>query len=293
MMKRLNKLVLGIIFLFLVISITAGCGIGKEAEVKKSFEKTLSMYPIKNLEDLYDKEGYRDDQFDKNDKGTWIINSEMVIQPNNEDMVAKGMVLYMNRNTKTTNGYYYVDVTKDEDEGKPHDNEKRYPVKMVDNKIIPTKEIKDEKIKKEIENFKFFVQYGDFKNLKNYKDGDISYNPEVPSYSAKYQLTNDDYNVKQLRKRYDIPTSKAPSYNPEVPSYSAQYQLTNDDYNVKQLRKRYDIPTSKAPKLLLKGSGNLKGSSVGYKDIEFTFVEKKEENIYFSDSLDYKKSGDV
>ncbi|EOA8482718.1 tandem-type lipoprotein, partial [Staphylococcus aureus] len=26
MMKRLNKLVLGIIFLFLVISITAGCG---------------------------------------------------------------------------------------------------------------------------------------------------------------------------------------------------------------------------------------------------------------------------
>ncbi|HCY9877272.1 tandem-type lipoprotein [Staphylococcus aureus] len=256
MMKRLNKLVLGIIFLFLVISITAGCGIGKEAEVKKSFEKTLSMYPIKNLEDLYDKEGYRDDQFDKNDKGTWIINSEMVIQPNNEDMVAKGMVLYMNRNTKTTNGYYYVDVTKDEDEGKPYDNEKRYPVKMVDNKIIPTKEIKDEKIKKEIENFKFFVQYGDFKNLKNYKDGDISYNPEVPSYSAKYQLTNDDYNVKQLRKRYDIPTSKA-------------------------------------PKLLLKGSGNLKGSSVGYKDIEFTFVEKKEENIYFSDSLDYKKSGDV
>ena len=108
---------------------------------------------------------------------------------------------------------------------------------MVDNKIIPTKEIKDEK-KKKIENFKFFVQYGDFKNLKNYKDGDISYNPEVPSYSAKYQLTNDDYNVKQLRKRYDIPTSKA-------------------------------------PKLLLKGSGNLKGSSVGYKDIEFTFVEKK------------------
>ena len=35
----------------------------------------------------------------------------------------------------------------------------------------------------------------------------------------------------------------------------------------------------------LKGTGNLKGSSVGYKDIEFTFVEKKGENIYFSDSL--------
>ena len=68
----------------------------------------------------------------------------MVIQPNNEDMVAKGMVLYMNRNTKTTNGYYYVDVTKD---GMKENRTtmKRYPVKMVDNKIIPTKEIKDEK----------------------------------------------------------------------------------------------------------------------------------------------------
>ncbi len=126
---------------------------------------------------------------------------------------------------------------------------------MVDNKIIPTKEIKDENIKKEIENFKFFVQYGNFKDLKNYKDGDISYNPEVPSYSAKYQLTNDDYNVKQLRKRYDIPTNKA-------------------------------------PKLLLKGTGNLKGSSVGYKDIEFTFVENKSENIYFSDGLIFKPSED-
>ncbi|WP_240187065.1 Csa1 family protein, partial [Staphylococcus aureus] len=75
-----------------------------------------------------------DDQFDKNDKGTWIINSEMVIQPNNEDMVAKGMVLYMNRNTKTTKGYYYVNAIKNDKDGRPQENEKRYPVKMVDNK---------------------------------------------------------------------------------------------------------------------------------------------------------------
>ncbi|MBR9356181.1 tandem-type lipoprotein, partial [Staphylococcus aureus] len=108
MIKRVNKLVLGISFLFLIISIFAGCGTGKEAEIKKSFEKTLSMYPIKNLEDLYDKEGYRDDQFDKNDKGTWIVNSQMAIQNKGEPMKSKGMVLYMNRNTRTTNGYYYV-----------------------------------------------------------------------------------------------------------------------------------------------------------------------------------------
>ncbi|EOR31777.1 hypothetical protein S103564_2753 [Staphylococcus aureus subsp. aureus 103564] len=255
MIKRVNKLVLGISLLFLVISITAGCGTGKEAEIKKSFEKTLSMYPIKNLEDLYDKEGYRDDQFDKKDKGTWIIGSEMATQNKGEALKVKGMVLYMNRNTRSAKGFYYVNAVKKDEDGRPQDNKIEYPVKMVDNKIIPTKGIKDENIKKEIENFKFFAQYGNFKNLKNYKDGDISYNPEVPSYSAKYQLTNDDYNVKQLRKRYNIPTNKA-------------------------------------PKLLLKGTGNLKGSSIGYKKIEFTFVEKKGENIYFSDGLQFNPSDD-
>ncbi|HDE0614760.1 TPA: tandem-type lipoprotein [Staphylococcus aureus] len=255
MMKRLNKLVLGIIFLFLVIFI-GGYGMGKEAEIKKIFEKTLSMYPIKNLEDLYDKEGYRDDQFDKKDKGTWTINSQMATQNKGEALKINGMLLKINRNTRSAKGFYYTNEIKTEKYKVAQDNQKKYPVKMVDNKIIPTKDIKDENIKKEIENFKFFAQYGNFKDLKKYKDGDISYNPEVPSYSAKYQLTNDDYNVKQLRKRYDIPTSKS-------------------------------------PKLLLKGSGNLKGSSVGYKNIEFTFVEEKGKNIYFSDSLDYKKSGEV
>ncbi|AUN01188.1 tandem-type lipoprotein [Staphylococcus aureus] len=253
MMKRLNKLVLGISFLFLVISITAGCGIGKEAEIKKSFEKTLSMYPIKNLEDLYDKEGYRDDQFDKNDKGTWIVNSQMAIQNKGEALKIKGMLLKIDRNTRSAKGFYYTNEIKTEKYEVAQDNQKKYPVKMINNKFIPTKDIKDEKIKKEIENFKFFAQYGNFKDLMNYKDGDISYNPEVPSYSA-------------------------------------QYQLTNDDYNVKQLRKRYDIPTNKSPKLLLKGSGDLKGSSVGYKDIEFTFVEKKGENTFFTDSLHLEPS---
>ena len=126
---------------------------------------------------------------------------------------------------------------------------------MKNNKIIPTKPISNEKLKKEIENFKFFVQYGNFKDIKNYKDGDISYNPNVPSYSA-------------------------------------QYQLSNNEYNVQQLRKRYDIPTKKAPKLLLKGDGDLKGSSVGSKNLEFTFIENKEENIYFTDSVLFSPSED-
>lgn len=124
---------------------------------------------------------------------------------------------------------------------------------MEHNQIIPTKPIQDDKLKKEIENFKFFVQYGNFKDINDYKNGDISYNPNVPSYSEKYQLRNDDYNVQQLRKRYDIPTKQA-------------------------------------PKMLLKGDGDLKGSSVGSKELEFTFVENKKENIYFTDSINFNPS---
>ena len=41
----------------------------------------LNVYPTKNLEDFYDKEGYRDEEFDKDDKGRWIINSKMIVEP--------------------------------------------------------------------------------------------------------------------------------------------------------------------------------------------------------------------
>ncbi|MBR9201392.1 tandem-type lipoprotein, partial [Staphylococcus aureus] len=148
-----------------------------------------------------------------------------------------------------------VSETTEDKKGYSHNKDKKYPVKMERNRIIPTKPITDEKLKKEIENFKFFVQYGNFKDFKDYKDGDISYNPNVPSYSAKYQLNNDDYNVQQLRKRYDISTKRA-------------------------------------PELKLRGSGDLKGSSVGSKELEFNFVRNQEENIYFSDSVEFTPSED-
>ena len=250
-MRYLKKVTIYISLLILV----SACGNGKEAEIKQNFNKTLSMYPTKNLEDFYDKEGYRDEEFDKDDKGTWIINSKMIVEPKGEDMEARGMVLRINRNTRTAKGDFIIKRITENNKGIPDVKDKKYPVKMEHNKIIPTKQIKDKKLKKEIENFKFFVQYGNFKNLKDYKDGDISYNPNVPSYSA-------------------------------------QYQLNNYDNNVKQLRKRYDIPTNQAPKLLLKGDGDLKGSSVGSKNLEFTFVENKEENIFFTDAVQFTPSED-
>ncbi|KTF24678.1 tandem-type lipoprotein [Staphylococcus epidermidis] len=256
-MKHSKKLLLCVNFLLITV-IIGGCGImtkedNKEEKIKKSFEKTLGMYPIKNLEDLYDKEGYRDEEFDKGDKGTWILYSEMAIQRKGDDLVTRGMILKVNRNTRTSKGNYIINKISTDSKGVSRNTQKKFPVKMENNKIIPIKKIEDSKIKREIDEFKFFAQYANFYSLKDYKNGDIATNPKVPSYSAEYDLENSDYNVKQLRKRYDIPIQQA-------------------------------------PKLLLKGTGDLKGSSIGSKDIEFTFIEKPKENIYFSDSLDYKPS---
>ena len=243
--------------LILLVLVLSGCGFidnensvetRSEKKIKQSFNKSLEIYPIENLEDFYDKEGFRDGEFDKNDKGTWYLNSKMSIQTSEDDnLLTKGMLLRINRNTRTSEGEYIIRTTGS------NKSEKKYPVKMVGNRIIPTKPIKNPKVEEEIKNFKFFIQYANFKDLDNYGLGNFDYNPNVPSYSAEYQLTNDDYNVKQLRNRFDIPTNKA-------------------------------------PKLLLKGVGDFKGSSVGYQLLEIQFEENKNSDIYFNDYVNLQPS---
>ncbi|MDU4770464.1 MAG: Csa1 family protein, partial [Staphylococcus lugdunensis] len=76
-MLHSKKLLICFVVLMLFIG---GCGMNnkdnnREVQIKRSFNKMLSIYPTKNLEDFYDKEGFRDQEFDKNDKGTWIISS--------------------------------------------------------------------------------------------------------------------------------------------------------------------------------------------------------------------------
>ena len=97
----------------------------KEKEIKQNFNKTLSMYPIKNLEDLYDKEGYRDEEFDKDDKGMWIVHSEMNIQKKGKALESRGMVIYMDRNTRTTHSYFILTKIKDIGKVKTDDSEKK------------------------------------------------------------------------------------------------------------------------------------------------------------------------
>ncbi len=73
------------------------------------------MYPIKNLEDLYDKEGYRDGEFKKGDKGITI--TEIFAKSNRPGVLDnEGMVLNLDRNTRTAKGYYFVDTIYDNHE---------------------------------------------------------------------------------------------------------------------------------------------------------------------------------
>ena len=128
-MRQSRKLKLGICLILLIILI-GSCIIltktnSRNAQIKKTFNQTLSLYPTKNLEDFYDKEGFRDQEFKKGDKGTWIVNSEMVIEPKGKDMETRGMVLYINRNTRTTKGYYFISEMTDDSNGRPKDDEKK------------------------------------------------------------------------------------------------------------------------------------------------------------------------
>ncbi|HDG5389535.1 TPA: Csa1 family protein, partial [Staphylococcus aureus] len=92
----------------------------KETQIKKSFAKTLDMYPIKNLEDLYDKEGYRDGEFKKGDKGTWTLLTSFAKSNKPGEIDDEGMILFLNRNIKKATGYYYTSKVHDEFNEKEH-----------------------------------------------------------------------------------------------------------------------------------------------------------------------------
>ncbi len=116
----------------------AGCGKSdetkedsKEEQIKKSFAKTLDMYPIKNLQDLYDKEVYRDGEFKKGDKGTWTLLTSFAKSNKPGEIDDEGMVLFLNRNTKKATGYYYISKVHDEFNEKEHQKNIMLNLKII------------------------------------------------------------------------------------------------------------------------------------------------------------------
>ena len=71
----------------------------------------------------------------------------MAIQNKGEALKIKGMLLKINRNTRSAKGFYYTNEIKTEKCEVAQDNQK-YPVKMINNKFISTEEVKEENIKR-------------------------------------------------------------------------------------------------------------------------------------------------
>ncbi len=90
---------------------------------QKSFAKSLDKYPTENLEEFYDKEGYRDGEFEKDDKGTWLIRSEMK-SIKGENLESRGAVIEINRNTRTAKGNYIVREVVEDSDGMTHNHTK-------------------------------------------------------------------------------------------------------------------------------------------------------------------------
>lgn len=93
----------------------------------------------------------------------------MTTELKDENMESKGMVVRLNRNTRTTTGEYFVRIIKEDSEGKVYSDERKYPVKIENNKIIPLKPIDDEKVEKKLKNLNSLYNMGILKNWKTIK----------------------------------------------------------------------------------------------------------------------------
>ncbi|MGV2928230.1 tandem-type lipoprotein [Macrococcus capreoli] len=171
-----------------------------EKKVEQHFEKHLSVYPTKNIEDFYDKEGFRDDQFEKNDKGMWVLISD-ITYPNKmtkEDQV-EGVALYIYRNTRTIKGYYYeYNIEKFAEQ-----NEKRYPLTVKNNQFVLLRDA-PEKVKDTVNKFRFLIQDEKIGDLSKYEKLDFNYNANVPYYSSEYQLKSEHSVNKWIQNHYHI-----------------------------------------------------------------------------------------
>ncbi len=191
---------------------TSGCSMSTRDKIESGLKEPLSVYPTKNLEDFYDKEGYRDSNFSKDDKGVWSVISAISKRNEEGKIRMEGVMLYIDRNTRTSEGYYFVDnESKDE-----HKNgEKKYPLIMKDNQLILKDNNVNEDIKSKVKSFKFFVQFGNLSGLDQYKEKDVSYNSLAPNYLISYHLNQDNDNLKAIQELYDIKVGE----NPELKIY--------------------------------------------------------------------------
>ena len=207
---KLTKNLSFILGLIIAMGLLSSCDFTTRQKIESGLKEPLSVYPTKNLEDFYDKEGYRDSNFSKDDKGIWMVIS--VLSKRNEEgkIRREGVKLYIDRNTRTSEGCYYVDNSS-KDERK--NVQKEYPLIMKNNQLILKDKNVDEDIQRKVKDFKFFVQFGNLSDLDQYKEKDASYNSLAPNYLISYDLNQNDANLKEIQELYGIKAGEKPELN--------------------------------------------------------------------------------
>ncbi|MCO4337156.1 tandem-type lipoprotein [Staphylococcus hyicus] len=162
---KLARKIIFITVLMTSIGLLTSCGMSTREKIESGLKEPLSVYPTKNLEDFYDKEGYRDSNFSKDDKGVWSILTVFAKSNEEGNLYREGVMLYIDRNTKKSEGYYFVG---NESEVEHNNYRKEYPLIMKDNQLILKDNNVDEDIKRKVKNFKFFVQFGNLNDLEQY-----------------------------------------------------------------------------------------------------------------------------
>ncbi len=66
-------------------------------------------------------------------------------------------------------------------------------------------------------------------------------------------------------------------------------KLSNDNPNVKQLKRRYNIPSNASTKVELKGMSRLKGNNHQDQKFYFYFLDPGKNQIIYKESLTYNK----
>ncbi|MEX2948433.1 Csa1 family protein [Staphylococcus warneri] len=263
--KWLCIILIPIIAVLLVKAGYYGFKITKENAIKDSLYHILKPYPMKDLSTLYNQSGIRKEKdggaaLEDDDKGAWELKSFTTKRRGeNGDTISEGVYMKFNRHTHDANGYYFIDKhSTDIDKYDNGTKETHYPVEYKDHKVKLKKEAKEKGISKSIEKkvdqFKFLSEIANYKNIKDYQNGDITYN-----YS-------------------------------DNPSYTAEYQLNNHDDNVKAIKNYFDIHTNQAPKVKFEETGNIGANQIGKQIIEYNFVDNDDETITFTDLVSFVPS---
>ncbi|UTH01859.1 Csa1 family protein [Macrococcoides canis] len=180
-----------------------------DKKVEKSFEEHLKIYPVKSLDDFYDMEGFRDEEFDKYDKGTWVLNSGFVKKKDKDSpLTTNDVFLFINRNSgKATGSYVINEIYSDKKKNK----KKEYKITIKDKKLRLIEDAPED-VKNEINRFEFLVESESFGELRKYKKIKSRHNEELPLYTIDYLLSEENNLNQWVQNQYKLKSKNAILY---------------------------------------------------------------------------------